>query len=65
MYYGPISSYTEWNFTDTTPVIGLYGRQDAGRIVQLGFIMIDTTGDACVAVVGDFNENDTIDSEIG
>ena len=32
-------------------MVGLYGRQQAGRITQIGFITMDTTGAACVAPV--------------
>merc|ERR1712066_20107 len=37
---------TKWEFNDANPLVGLYGRQTATGITQLGFITLDT---ACQA----------------
>merc|ERR1712113_1267341 len=37
---------TKWEFNDSNPLVGLYGRQTATGITQLGFITLDT---ACQA----------------
>ena len=36
------NTYSDWHFADQKPLIGLYGRESAHGIEELGFITLNT-----------------------
>ena len=48
--YGDISKpHSEWHFSNSNPLVGLYGRQTEQRIEELGFITLNTECQAAIS----------------
>ena len=57
--YGKLKDeFTEWLFTNETPLVGLYGRQSTNGIEELGFITLDT---ACQGLPNEVPEEVTVE----